>query len=553
MSKLITLLTTLYQWRNSRLFLILVVLIAAIFSGSGLTKYVLWDDESLTASYAVNLLKLGKVNGWDGKNLVSNNLGEDLDKDLNQKELAPLQYFVAAASIKIFGTTTFAARFPFWLIGIITIFILYFVCKEIMSENFPHILPPLIASLSVTYALFIIQSHYYSLLLLATTLLLYSLSLLRSDKDPKLFKYALSYGIFSSLLLLFSYPLGAISVIISSYMILFLKDYRHKQTLTLLFTLTIITIGLLLTMIIKNDAGTILSVHSYSQPFWIHFYELLILEFTGLSSHEFIPLLLIPFLFIPWFKDKFYPLRPFSHIAFTFMAMIMIIMVIVALLSPQNLELYREYADERYILPVIILGYFISAIAITIISASLGYNSAILFFIILIFSNIFYFPSPQLRCTFCNRIEELLEDHPSGDEAYVLALKTLPFGTSAALYPQFILPVGLFYRPDITFYGSLRPDKIINPKIRQELPPYVYSERAEPDYFITGASTFKMVDNFNYHDKHYRLATFIHYNWVDWTRPEIPRRRFKAQLEDDQKSGIAVFYLEKNLPLTPVD
>ena len=66
-----------------------------------------------TALFARNLLKTGELTAWDGVNLNGYGFGMQLDENLNNPYMPPLQYYVAAMGFKIFGISTFAGRIPF--------------------------------------------------------------------------------------------------------------------------------------------------------------------------------------------------------------------------------------------------------------------------------------------------------------------------------------------------------------------------------------------------------------------------------------------------------
>ena len=128
----------------------LIALAAAVLLLCGLDTRYLWEDEANTAVLATRLLRFGKPLAYDGVNFIGlddSNMEEREPIGLRTKSSrAVVDYYlrqgylkadttwkwhpwgsfaVAAASIKLFGQTTLAARLPFALSGLLTILILY--------------------------------------------------------------------------------------------------------------------------------------------------------------------------------------------------------------------------------------------------------------------------------------------------------------------------------------------------------------------------------------------------------------------------------------------
>ena len=76
-----------------------------------------WDDEAQVAVVAKNFLATGHLSGWDGRNLLAYCNGALLDDKLRSIN-PPLDYLVTAASFRLFGTNTWAGRFPFVVAGL---------------------------------------------------------------------------------------------------------------------------------------------------------------------------------------------------------------------------------------------------------------------------------------------------------------------------------------------------------------------------------------------------------------------------------------------------
>jgi len=129
--------------------------LAAILLFWGLTEKYLWQDEAATAVLAVRMLKFGHPMAYDGKNLLTIDMqDEDEDAELSKRTKDPqaaIDYYVeqgnfkkdttwkwqpwglfaiAAASIKLLGQTTLAARLPFALAGLATVPLLFYLVRK---------------------------------------------------------------------------------------------------------------------------------------------------------------------------------------------------------------------------------------------------------------------------------------------------------------------------------------------------------------------------------------------------------------------------------------
>jgi hypothetical protein len=175
--------------------------LAAILLFWGLTEKYLWQDEAATAVLAVRMLKFGRPLAYDGKNLLTIDMqDEDDDAELSRRTKEPqaaIDYYVeqgnfkkdttwkwqpwglfaiAAASIKLLGQTTLAARLPFAIAGFATVPLLfYLVRKQFGSFQAAAISAVLLVSNSY-WILHARQCRYYSVssLFLVLTLMAYA-------------------------------------------------------------------------------------------------------------------------------------------------------------------------------------------------------------------------------------------------------------------------------------------------------------------------------------------------------------------------------------------
>lgn len=125
-----------------------------------------WDDEAFTAIIGKNLLETGTLTGWDGRNLWGYRNGSTLNADLRPIN-PPLDSLVAAASFRVFGVSTWSARFPFAVLGLLGLGLLVWTLQQELGVR-PWLWFYVLASvgLSVNFLLPIRQCRYYALVLL---------------------------------------------------------------------------------------------------------------------------------------------------------------------------------------------------------------------------------------------------------------------------------------------------------------------------------------------------------------------------------------------------
>ena len=152
-----------------------VVLVAIFTHFWRLDSVSLWRDEATTACWAREIIQSDDhlPRAWNGNVLVAQ--GADAH-DFNQHYLPAmqswLQFYVTAISFKLFGISTFSARLPFALIGLLCIYFMFDIGKRIFKSPKIGALAALVTSLSFPYLLFIRECRYYALSMLFCILLL---------------------------------------------------------------------------------------------------------------------------------------------------------------------------------------------------------------------------------------------------------------------------------------------------------------------------------------------------------------------------------------------
>jgi 4-amino-4-deoxy-L-arabinose transferase-like glycosyltransferase len=132
---------------------------------AALDQTPLWDDEAQVGIFARNLLETGHLSAWDGRNFYGYRNGSILyptTLDINQP---PLMFWVAAGSFAVLGDTTWAARLPFALFGLLALGLFAAEARRAFPGGV-WVYASASMGLSVTFLLNIRQCRYYAAALL---------------------------------------------------------------------------------------------------------------------------------------------------------------------------------------------------------------------------------------------------------------------------------------------------------------------------------------------------------------------------------------------------
>jgi hypothetical protein len=166
-----------------------------------------WQDEAETACLAKNVLTYGVPRAYDGVNIISQEHGHEFNQHFLWRWSPWLQIYVAAAAFKIGGLTTYAGRFPFAVLGIICIFLVYQLVIRNFGDRAWACLAALLLTTSVIFLLHARQCRYYSLGAFLTLISLYAF---RQDWQKKtapalLLGLSATLMFYTNYLLFFSY------------------------------------------------------------------------------------------------------------------------------------------------------------------------------------------------------------------------------------------------------------------------------------------------------------------------------------------------------------
>lgn len=152
----------------------LVILISSFLLLYNLDDRLLWGDEAETALLAVNITKTGLPKVTDGKNEITlYGMGIDSNGDHIWTHRPFLDQYLTAVSFLTFGKNTFAARFPFALIGILTIALLAAVTYRIYNDRCIALMTALLLGSNIVFLLHVRQCRYYAIIMFLQVVFFY--------------------------------------------------------------------------------------------------------------------------------------------------------------------------------------------------------------------------------------------------------------------------------------------------------------------------------------------------------------------------------------------
>ncbi len=217
-------------------FIIIVVLFVTIIFFLKMNNIYLGQDEAETAIIAKNVLKFGYPTAWDGRNLVTQNNGIDFNEQYVWTWHSWFQHYLTAMSFLLLGTSTFSARLPFVILGILSVILFYFLSRRISGDETIARISTVLFATSIPFIIHVRQSRYYSLLSFATIWMLYSyMGMLQNKKRNRLQFILSSAMLFHSNYLVF---FGTFAGILLYHLILEHREYDKKRFLKMMGALS---------------------------------------------------------------------------------------------------------------------------------------------------------------------------------------------------------------------------------------------------------------------------------------------------------------------------
>lgn len=189
--------------RHAPFFLLALLSLALLLTNLG-SDY-LWEDEGDTAVLASNILQAGVPKAWDGRTFVDSDRGARVNEHLVMVTHPWAQYYLAAASLGLFGKTPFAARLPFALAAWVTLFLVYRLVQRLTTDRAAAFCATALMVFSVQFLLYGRQCRNYALNMLLTCWLISIFLEMKSARQSILFGLA-------AVLLFHSHPIGVVPI-----------------------------------------------------------------------------------------------------------------------------------------------------------------------------------------------------------------------------------------------------------------------------------------------------------------------------------------------------
>jgi hypothetical protein len=512
------------------------IAICALLIFARLGHYWFWDDEAITVLTAQGILKTGDTSAVLDHNIVAYREGL-LIRNLADRSSPPLQFYVVAPFVAIFGPTPFAARLPFALCGIATIAILMWWLNRVRADWVFVTVVAIALIGNVSLMLFTRQARGYGLTMLLTVAVGYLY--LRAQTRGDFIRLAIC-----CVLLLFAqtfmYGLVAIALALD-YLLVGRKTIKPRPLDAAMFVaLQLVGIAVVLKWYNPFNIGSDTlgyepnTIHDRIALVWWYLRDLGGAEFWQTTLIALAPIVAI------WKRDK---LLIRALIATT------VIIVVGAFLSPQRLAA-TEQADVRYVMPLIPMFVVVAAWTLRLAAGPMAWV-ALLAAPVLFWSNLAHFsPYAPYRSTLWAYIGELREPVA---EPYTPTIewvkKNVPDGASIAVFPEHMRYPLMVGAPQAIYAWQL-PQSEARPDYAS-LPPIHFRERQPPDYIVlfgpfgvAKLQEVKMADDVNYP---YDIAGTIKYFPMDRFRPELFWRDF-TPLTGYNPDVYAIFILKRAAP-----
>ena len=516
----------------------IAIAVAGVLAFTGITANKFWDDEANTAIFAQNLLDTGQLSAWNGTNLIGYRDGAELDENLVNVFMPPLQYWLAAVGITFFGGDELGLRVLFVLSGLLCMIALALFARGMLGDRFPWYLPLWLTALAPAFLLYIRNCRYYSPgAALSIGLLACLAGGIHTGRGVLL--RALLAAVLSTLLMFTSYFNAAGTLVALPFLLLFRAHRTRRHLIVGGAAYLCAGIAGVYVLMTHNPFAT-----SVPRPDEVEGIEkiatLLWRNLRDIGTFEFFPVALLPVLALPFLVKKLSSLVNEAKIGLAVAGMMLAAVIVTSLFSPQSVS-GSTLADMRYLVPLIPLGTVATAVILSILWR-LARPMAIGAVGLLVFSNILhlgfagthnsYLPTRGVECTLCQYIGEVTSDRTTNTEAIFNYLEKLSEDDVLLVVPPFMGYSPMYYLPRHKFCCQLMEDHPLSDEIRKELPDYLFWERAHRDLDVA------LINAMPPASKEGPLAIrgvnmgYYHYVEVldiparDCSRPEIPWHSF---------------------------
>jgi hypothetical protein len=209
------------------------LLFAAGLIFPNLGRDALWNDEGDTAYRGLSVCQSGRPLAWDGTHFNAED-AHAVTEDLTLATLPWLPFYATAASMTLFGETTWAVRLPFALAGWVTILMVYLLTWHTVKNKNTALCSAGLLLLSVQFLLYARSCRYYAFVMLFTCLALWFF--LKLDNRRKIPVFSLTI-----ILLFHSLYLPAICVLaaLAALTVVYTPFHKYRRGFWLSLLITV--------------------------------------------------------------------------------------------------------------------------------------------------------------------------------------------------------------------------------------------------------------------------------------------------------------------------
>ncbi|NQV98932.1 MAG: hypothetical protein HQ483_04495 [Rhodospirillales bacterium] len=539
---------------NPSIQILLGVVFVVLASLLGITNNAFWDDEANTALFARNLIHQGQLTAWDGRNVVSYLGGYELDENLRNILIPPLQYGLAAAGMLVFGETELGARVPFVVLGAFAIGLLGWGARGYLADRRAAAYPALLMALSAACLLFIPQARYFAASLFFATLILALWGRLavpgRSSRQFLAGKIAL--GVAASAGLFYANYYMAPAFVAALAPLLLIDKFRTRPHLVFYGLLCLCSLGLVASLLGDSAVSAKLAAREPLAEPLANYLTLLGWHIKGLSAFEFMPVVLVPLLGLAWLARSAQAMRRECLVAIALLLSVLVYILVIALMTQQPVAKTRV-ADMRYLVPLFGIIALITAIALRTVWAVSRPLSVALAVLVVSTNALHLSPltlkfNRDLRCTLCDLAAERWQDRTTGTEGYIRALGRLDAGSSVVVRPWHMAAAAQFYVPALTYCNQLDRRSLATITAADKLPACIIAGTGCAAFAVIGGypagpdQPAALAARVTIDGCAYTAQAALAIHWRDKSRPEIPWRVFRPLPESyGQQEGIVTF------------
>jgi 4-amino-4-deoxy-L-arabinose transferase-like glycosyltransferase len=467
---------------------------ACALAFTGITSDKLWDDEANTAIFARNLLATGELTAWDGKNVIGYRDGAELDENLRNVFMPPLQYWLAAGGIALFGGDELGLRAPFVLAGLLCLLAVALFARGLLGERFPWGLAVWIAALSPAFLLYIRNCRYYAPgAALSIGILALAVGPISSRRSMVL--RAAGAAACAALLMLTNY-FNAVATLAGLPLLAAFSVHRTRRHV-IVGAAAFAAAGAIGAFVLATSNPFDAPVPRPDEMTGLaRIGTLLWWNLRDLGTFEFLPVLLVPVLALPFLFARLAGLRRIAGAGLAVIGLVLVQVIATVVFSPQSAS-RSTIADMRYLVPVIPLGAVATAAALRILWG-LGRPITVGAFCLVVLTNLpflgflgaynAYLPPKGVQCTLCRYLEEIATDRTTATEELIDYIAKIPEDEVLLVFPQYMTYSAMYYLPEREFCCQLKTGHPLTDELKAELPDYVFWEKARVGRALINAS-----------------------------------------------------------------